>query len=301
MRRKILIVDDDAGILALADKILGSAGHDVLKATDPIEGLKTAKTAMPDLILLDVMMPRMNGYEFFRKLKSKDATKDIPVIVETSLTETRDEFIGLGADSFLEKPLSPEKLLKKVERIFDGSRKLRIPATVLIKQKPSGFLFGRRKLKTTHKKESATTLKWQKKILLCSDNEKLAEFMENELRETECLFHKALNGQDVIDQVIEWEPDLVLLEVQMGTHSSHEIISLLTKVPKIRTNILVYTYARDEEHAKNSIVHRLYQNKDLDFMSKDTGVHVEYYGFFNTQTFKERMKKHIYHLRGYRY
>ncbi len=115
--RKILIVDDEPYILNILDFSLDAEGYTVLQAADGDEALRLAVAQHPDLIILDVMMPRLDGYETCRRLKEDAATKDIPVVMLTARNsrEDRDKGDKAGADGFMTKPFSPQRLLDVVQ------------------------------------------------------------------------------------------------------------------------------------------------------------------------------------------
>ena len=114
-RSNILIIDDSLGVIELLESILG-AKYNVRFASTGAEGLELATRYPTDLILLDVMMPGMNGFEVCRRLKGDMLTCDIPVIFLTGLVSPADEEFGLsiGAGDFISKPISPPKLLARV-------------------------------------------------------------------------------------------------------------------------------------------------------------------------------------------
>ncbi len=114
-RSSVLIIDDSLGVIELLESILGEA-YNVSFACSGGEGLVLANQYLPDLILLDVMMPGMNGFEVCRHLKENAATRDIPVIFLTGLVSPSDEEFGLsvGAGDFISKPISPPVLLARV-------------------------------------------------------------------------------------------------------------------------------------------------------------------------------------------
>ena len=122
MAKKILIVDDERHIVRLVEVNLERAGYDVISAYDGIEALEKVESEKPEMIILDVMMPRMDGFEVLKKLRSDAATKEIPVIMLTAKAQDADIFKGWssGVDSYLTKPFNPRELLTFVERIFQS-------------------------------------------------------------------------------------------------------------------------------------------------------------------------------------
>ena len=114
----ILIVDDSPTDRALLLATLRPKGFRLLSANDGEEGLETARREHPDLVLLDVILPRKNGFQVCRQLKTEAGTRDIKVVLVTSKNQPSDRFWGLkqGADEYLTKPYTPEELILAVER-----------------------------------------------------------------------------------------------------------------------------------------------------------------------------------------
>jgi putative two-component system response regulator len=112
---KILVVDDQDANLDLLEMILTKAGYDVVKAKDGIEAMEKVDLEKPDLILLDLRMPRMDGFEVLRELKSNRFLRLIPVIVLTAYQEERFRAFEAGADDFLSKPLNRLELLVRIK------------------------------------------------------------------------------------------------------------------------------------------------------------------------------------------
>jgi len=115
---RILIAEDDPRSLKLVDFRLKSVGHETILAIDGGKALEIATKEKPDLALLDVMMPVMNGFQVLRKLKSQEETKDIPVIMLTSKSQKKDVVFGLegGATDYVTKPFSFAELNARVNR-----------------------------------------------------------------------------------------------------------------------------------------------------------------------------------------
>jgi DNA-binding response OmpR family regulator len=118
--KKILAVDDDERIVRLVQINLTRAGYSVTTAPDGAEALRMIAADRPDLIVLDVMMPGMSGFEVIRTLRADPATENIPVILLTARTGDTDIADGwyVGADCYLPKPFSPTELLSFVGRLI---------------------------------------------------------------------------------------------------------------------------------------------------------------------------------------
>ncbi len=122
MAKKVLVVDDEPHIVRLVEVNLQRAGYDVVKAMDGVEALEQVKKEIPDMIVLDVMMPRMDGFTVLKHLKADPETQEIPVIMLTAKAQDADIFQGWqsGVDSYLTKPFNPMELLTFVKRIFES-------------------------------------------------------------------------------------------------------------------------------------------------------------------------------------
>jgi two-component system alkaline phosphatase synthesis response regulator PhoP len=122
MARKILAVDDERHIVRLVQVNLERQGYQVVTAFDGKEALEKVESEHPDLIVLDVMMPYMDGFEVLKNLKKNAATRDIPVIMLTAKAQDADVFRGWqsGVDCYLTKPFNPMELIAFVKRIFQS-------------------------------------------------------------------------------------------------------------------------------------------------------------------------------------
>jgi two-component system alkaline phosphatase synthesis response regulator PhoP/two-component system response regulator VicR len=117
----MMAVDDEANIRRLVQVNLQRAGYRVTLACDGMEALEQIGRERPDMLVLDVMMPKMDGFELLRRLKSEPDTREIPVLMLTAKAQDADVFRGwqTGADCYLTKPFNPLELLAWVRRVFD--------------------------------------------------------------------------------------------------------------------------------------------------------------------------------------
>jgi DNA-binding response OmpR family regulator len=120
MKKKILVVDDEDDILNFLELVLSEKGYDVVTASGGQEALTRAQLERPDLVLLDIMMPQMDGWEVLKLLRVDEETAEIPVAMLSARTEARDRVQGLqeGAVDYICKPFSLSELLTKIEAIF---------------------------------------------------------------------------------------------------------------------------------------------------------------------------------------
>lgn len=128
MAYKILVVDDEPTIVRLMEFILARQGHEMLVAVNGEEALEKIRAHAPDLVLLDIMMPRIDGYEVARLLRADPATADLPIIMLSAKAQEEDirKGVDIGVDEYITKPFSPEHLVHVVadylSRLNRGSR-----------------------------------------------------------------------------------------------------------------------------------------------------------------------------------
>jgi two-component system alkaline phosphatase synthesis response regulator PhoP len=117
---RILVVDDEIYIVHILDFSLGMEGYEVVTALDGEQALEKVAQQKPDLIVLDIMMPKLDGYETCKALKSNAETKDIPVILLSAKGRNVDQKVGfeVGADDYITKPFSPRKLVDRINAIL---------------------------------------------------------------------------------------------------------------------------------------------------------------------------------------
>jgi len=117
---RILLVDDEPSIVKIIKKRLETFRFEVLIAVDGQDGLEKARQEKPDLIILDIMMPKLNGIDACKELKRDETTQHIPVIMFTAKEEASDQFTGLtsGADGYITKSAGSEELLRQIRTVM---------------------------------------------------------------------------------------------------------------------------------------------------------------------------------------
>jgi len=121
MSIRVLCIEDEPEMIELIHLILSRAGYEVLGAESGAEGLELLEKEDVDLVLLDLMMPEMDGWEVYQRLKANERTRDIPVIIVTAKAQRIDRVLGLyivGADDYITKPFSPRDLLNSIEQVL---------------------------------------------------------------------------------------------------------------------------------------------------------------------------------------
>lgn len=118
---RVVCIEDEPEMIDLVRLILGRKGFEVIGANGGVEGLEIVKTEKPDIILLDLMMPDMDGWEVYQQIKADENLREIPVVVVTAKAQSIDKVLGLHiakVDDYITKPFGPQELLESVEKIL---------------------------------------------------------------------------------------------------------------------------------------------------------------------------------------
>jgi two-component system response regulator VicR len=119
--KRVVCIEDEPEMIELVQLILGKKGFNVIGANGGIEGLEIVRREKPDLILLDLMMPDMDGWEVYQQIKANPELRRIPVIVVTAKAQSIDKVLGLHiakVDDYITKPFGPQELMESVEKIL---------------------------------------------------------------------------------------------------------------------------------------------------------------------------------------
>lgn len=207
-KQKVLVVEDDEAIMMGLEENLKFAGYEVLKASDGLQALKTAEESNPDLIVLDIMLPGMSGYEVCRELRDK--SRQMPIIMLTAKQDEFDKLHGfeMGADDYLTKPFSISELLARIKAIL--ARTKAGMGKELRKYKFGDFMLD---------PESRTLLKKGKEVFLTkTEFDLLVYFCKNE--------GKALSREKIMNDV--WSMEYFGIQRSIDTF----IAGLRTKIEK---------------------------------------------------------------------
>ena len=123
--KHILCIEDEPEMIDLIRLILSRRGFEVFGAAGGTEGLKAVREKLPDLVLLDLMMPDMDGWEVYQQMKADESTRHIPVIIVTAKAQSIDRVLGLHiakVDDYIAKPFSPQDLLNSVEKVLSNKK-----------------------------------------------------------------------------------------------------------------------------------------------------------------------------------
>ena len=117
--RSVLIVDDEPAIVASLEFLMQQEGYSVRVAGDGDAALVAVSESLPDLVLLDVMLPTVDGYEVCRRLRERPEGRDLRIVILTARNHEREQALSAGADAFLAKPFGTRELIAEVERVMD--------------------------------------------------------------------------------------------------------------------------------------------------------------------------------------
>jgi two-component system cell cycle response regulator len=217
-RWKILMVDDDPKSLRLYEAILGDKSYDLIKAITGREALELAAAHLPDLILLDIILPDIDGLEVTRRIKKDAATKNIPIILITSLDGSETQAAGTesGAEELLNKPVRPLELSARVKSMIrlrqyrDQVAVRQLPFRAQERGKQSGELPG----------QSPDT---RPVVLLVEDNEIDIQLILEALKDQPCRIEVHRTGKDVLTRVQKRDIDLILLDILLLDMDGFEI------------------------------------------------------------------------------
>jgi DNA-binding response OmpR family regulator len=120
-RRSVVCIEDESEMIDLIRLILGRRGFELTGATGGAEGLEAVRRIKPDLVLLDLMMPGMDGWEVYQQMKADENLKHIPVIIVTAKAQSIDKVLGLHiakVDDYITKPFGPQELIQSIEKVL---------------------------------------------------------------------------------------------------------------------------------------------------------------------------------------
>jgi two-component system cell cycle response regulator len=226
-KKKILIVDDDPTCLKILESMLSNDRYSVIKAKNGEEALEFAFDQLPDLILLDLMMPGVDGFEVTRKIKKDSRTKDVPIIIITSLDDSAYKLKGLeeGAEELLNKPVHSSELMARVSSML----RLKEYRDQLTIRTLSGKSFGvmPKQQEEVHTKEEDLP-----RILLVEDTEVDAKIVESALEGEPFQLHKVNSGKKAFSFVSQKKTDLILLDLMLPDMDGFEICRRMKKEHK---------------------------------------------------------------------
>lgn len=246
-RKKILIVDDEAKNVKLLEAQMPQELYEITRAYNGIEALEKVAQNHPDLVLLDIMMPGMDGYEVTRKLKNDPFSKNIPVILVTALGGIEDKIKGLeaGADEFLNKPVQRVELLARARSLILFKE---LQEQLISRSQVKGLYKGR-----PEDGEPAPLGAVLPKVLVVEDDAQDAKLVRRYLNELPLELEFVSNGTDAFAHIEKNSIDLILLDILLPGFDGFEICRQLKKRDRTRNiQILVTTCLSDLQSKEKS-------------------------------------------------
>ena len=241
MDKHILIVDDEQDVLDLIENQLTSTGYKVQRAMNGVQALGKLKGASFDLILIDIVMPDMDGFALFKELKKTDATAEIPVLVLSARGKMQDTFLAMGANGFISKPFDPNQLLEQVNASLGiaGGESDGTSTVEPEKKKPAV---------TVAPSEPKITEGDQKKILIVGESQKVMGKMQKLLEEKGCFVAQCTEGKEVLAHYSREPSDVLIVEVIMKGVLVHEMIRRLRKQPNFGDRPIILFSCLDKDN-----------------------------------------------------
>jgi len=227
--KNILVIDDEEEIVNAAKRMLERSGFSVFTALNGKQGMELISRSIPDVIITDIIMPVMDGYEFYKTLKNENQTASIPVIILTARPNMEDSFKALGVQGFITKPFTGESLISKISQLSE-------------KEAPPGD---------------------RESILASGNDEYTTNHMAILLKDEGYHVQAAENWRELMVNAIDKAPDYIFLDVNMTDVPSREIIKALRSFHKLdNTRIILYTKFIPDEKSTFSHVDFIQEAKE---------------------------------------
>lgn len=243
----VLVVDDNERSRKLLKDVLTTAGYRISEADNGEDAISKAQRELPDVILLDVVLPQLGGFEVCRRLKHDPATASIHILMITCLTERehRDKAVESGADDFLTKPIDPGTVLYRVQRAFNAIQGIANESEKATKKWNSTVM-------------EAPSVRIPPippgRILVVDDDDKSRCLLRDLLAARGHHITEAVNGEEALDTVRREHPDVILLDVVMPGMSGFEVCRRLKADPATAMiHILLITSLTERKHRMKGI------------------------------------------------
>lgn len=222
MAKKILIIEDDPFLGDVLTQKLTNEGFEAMLSRDGLEGYEKIKSLKPDLILLDIILPKMNGYEILEKKQKDPSLAGIPVIVVSNSGQPVEinRALALGVKDYLIKAqFDPEEVLLKVRALLGNNE---------------GYSKGVASLeKAINEKKSSVSLEG-KKIVWVEDDQFINDIIARKLALAKCLFFHSSEGEEALKIISREMPDVVMLDIILSGMDGFEILRRIKGDPKIK-------------------------------------------------------------------
>ncbi len=235
---KILIIEDEEALLSVLEKKLSLEGYDVFTARDGQEGLEKIREHLPDLVLLDIIMPKLGGFEVLEALKKeKGKIAQIPVVIisNSGLSVEIEKSMDLGARDYLVKAeLNPGEVIKKIEKLIGKPEKNSVS-------------------KKTEPIKQAQTIEGSK-ILIVEDDKFLRDLCQRKLEKEGFQVITAIDGEDGLKKMKEGKPSLVLLDIILPGLDGFEVLKRIQKDPDlVKIPVVLLSNLGQEEDVKKGV------------------------------------------------
>ncbi len=216
--KKILLVDSRKDFRDLWGGVLTAEGYQVFLARDGEDGVKKADEIVPDLIISDVLMPKMSGNDFYKEVRKRYYGKDIPFLVVLERPKMKDYFDTIGVTNFIQEPVTKEALLSKVQSALAG------PGPEMQPER-------------------------NRRVLVVGRYEKeCVQEMISQLKEEGCHTDFVVSGEQVVSKAIMFLPRIILIESRMPDMSSNAVVRILRQMPQFKKiPILIYSFYHKSE------------------------------------------------------
>lgn len=258
-KKKILLVDNDPSLRQTIASTLSKAGFDVKEAGSFEQALQLFSQDLPDLVISDILMPNLDGAQFYKKLREMPMGKRIPFIVLSGRPKMRDFFEALGVDDFLEKPFDPAVLEEKVKEMLMRS---------------SG--------------ESKWIAK-QKRVLVAGVRNEILDQISTQLREGGCRADQVTKGDQVIYKMVMFMPSLLVLDVNLEGIRSSEVIKIIRQMSQFKTiPIVVYASPSSKNKSKEELQREETNAMIISTVCLEAGANA-YIGMYDETTFYDKV------------
>jgi CheY-like chemotaxis protein len=216
MDKTILVIEDVQEDRELVAAILESRGYKVEAAEDGQSGLEKVRKAHPVLVVLDILMPRINGFEFFKEMRTDKELSKIPVFVLTSRAKMADSFLSLGVNGFMAKPLAIDRFLQEVDKLANPSGE-KMSARPESKVEISAPAQKKVPVENSFPKDSQSTSSLRKKVIIFGHEETILQSMRQELEKLGHFIVIIKEENQILPTVQDAKPDVVLLAINAET------------------------------------------------------------------------------------
>lgn len=242
-KKKILVVEDEAEMRMMLALELETSGYEVFQAADGEAGFEMAREVKPDLVISDVMMPKMDGNQFMKKLRATDFGKEIPFVVLTARGKMRDYFETVEVDDFIEKPFEPDELLAKVERL------LKQP-----KSRTQRDSTDRSVDKAADKPTNVTKSDDKKKILIVENDLAVVVDIKNVFQDYGYQIKVVNSPAKCIEEIPSFKPDLIISKYFLDQINGDKLVEIVRNMSGYRDfPVLIYTNTVIGEEKQNAL------------------------------------------------